>query len=352
MPSHAEELSPTSPNTEENEPNPPVDRDNDAVAPAEVIGRLAEAERENLNDTPFQDDDKILPVVGLGGSAGSISVLQEFFGRIPTDLGIAYVVVVHLAADYESQLPQILRTRTKMPVVQVQESVKVEANHVYVIPPAFHLTMSDGQIHLSPPKQGLGKRVAVDLFFRTLATSRRSKAAAIVLSGADGDGAIGIKRIKEHGGVTVAQDPDEAEHDSMPRAAIETGMVDWILRVEPMVAKIIEWVHNERRISLPPATDPAEAVQESAPLEEASEVALREVLSFLQTRTGHDFAHYKRATVLRRIGRRLQVNSLEDLSQYINFLRTHPGEAGRTVAGLAHQRHQLFPRPRIVSGTR
>ncbi|BCM93958.1 chemotaxis protein methyltransferase [Abditibacteriota bacterium] len=331
MPSNAEEFSPPllAPE-EEKAPNPPVahDVDGDTSTPAESTERLYELERENLQDFSFQDDEKILPVVGLGGSAGSISALQEFFGRIPTDLGVAYVVVVHLAANYESQLPQILQTRTKMPVVQVRDSVTVEPNCVYVIPPAYHLRMGDGKIYLSTPQQEFGRRVAVDLFFRTLATTHRSRAAAIVLSGVDGDGAIGIKRIKEYGGVTVVQDPDEAEHDGMPRAAIETGMVDWILGIEPMVAKVIEWVRNERRIQLPSAQEPTEAVQESFRREDADETALREVLSFLHTRTGHDFAHYKRATVLRRIGRRLQVNSLEDLPQYVNFLRTHPGEAG------------------------
>lgn len=313
----------------------PVEID-ETPAPVEAAvaadSAIAIVERENLNDLHPDYDFDLLPIVGLGGSAGSVSALQEFFGRIPTNLGIAYVVVMHLAPDYESQLPAILQNRTRMPVVQVQDTVEVEANHVYVIPPAYHLAMDDGKIHLSTPLQPRGKRVAVDLFFRTLATTHRSKAVAIVLSGTDGDGAIGIKRIKEHGGVTVAQDPEEAEYEGMPRAAIETGMVDWILSVEQIAGKITEWINNEWRMRLPSRQTQNKSVAQAGGDED--EVALREVLNFLNTRTGHDFSHYKRGTVLRRIQRRLQVNSLEDIPQYVNFLRTHPGEAGALLQDL------------------
>ncbi len=306
----------------------------ETLVSAETDAELLTSERENLNDQPPAADSNLLPVVGLGGSAGSISALQEFFGRIPTDLGVAYVVVLHLSPDYESQLPQVLQACTRMPIVQVQDEVPVQANHVYVIPPAHHLIMSDGVIRLSQPQQTPGKRVAVDLFFRTLATTHRSKAVAIVLSGADADGTIGIKRVKEHGGLTVAQDPEEAEYESMPRAAIETGMVDWILSVEQMTVKLAEWISNERRMHLPPAEAQRGAAVEVAPGAELDELALREVLAFLQTCTGHDFSHYKRATVLRRIMRRLQVNSLENIPEYANFLRTHPGEAGALLQDL------------------
>lgn len=317
------------------------------TAPAELEEELNEAGRENLTSLPPESDANLLPVVGLGGSAGSIGPLQEFFGRIPTDLGIAYVVIVHLAPDYESQLSSVLQTRTRMPVVQVQGSTEVRPNHIYVIPPARHLKMQDGHIHLVEAQQAWGKRVAVDLFFRSLAATHRSKAVAIVLSGTDGDGAIGIKRIKEHGGVTVAQDPDEAEHDGMPRSAIETGMVDWILPIEQLPGKITEWIGNENRIQLPPGNLREEV--EPTP-EEAGEVALHEVLVFLHTRTGHDFSHYKRATVLRRIMRRLQVNSLENIPQYVTFLRTHPGEAGALLQDLLISVTNFFRDPESFIG--
>jgi len=154
-----------------------------------------------------------------------------------------------------------------------------------------------------------GKRVAVDLFFRTLADSHGAHSAAIVLSGADGDGAIGIKRIKERGGLTIAQDPDEAEHSSTPRSAIATGIVDWVSKVAQMPGRLLEYRQNERRLKLPPEEGPQPA-QTTRPAADEDEAALREVLTFLRTRTGRDFSYYKRATIVRRISRRLQVNGL------------------------------------------
>jgi two-component system, chemotaxis family, CheB/CheR fusion protein len=127
-----------------------------------------------------------------------------------------------------------------MPVIRVSERIKVEANSVYVIPPRKHLLMADGHLILTVPPPEYGRRSAVDVFFRTLAETHRSHSTAIVLSGVDGDGAIGIKRIKEFGGMTVAQKPEEAQHEGMPRSAIETGMVDWVLPVAEMPWRLLE----------------------------------------------------------------------------------------------------------------
>ena len=269
----------------------------------------------------------MVPMVGLGGSAGSIVALREFFGAMPADSGMAFVVVLHLAPEHESTLPDLLGRTTKMRVVQASQGVKVEANCVYVIPPGKHLTADDGQLRLTDLQKSPGKRVAVDLFFRSLADTHGAHAAAIVLSGADGDGAIGLKRIKERGGLTIAQDPDEADHASMPRAAIDTGMVDWVLQVAEMPGRLMEYRANEERLKLPPEEGPQPAKAPALAPDEA-EKALREVLTFLRSRTGRDFSYYKRATILRRISRRMQVNGVHHLPEYLTFLRTHPGEIG------------------------
>jgi two-component system, chemotaxis family, CheB/CheR fusion protein len=179
-------------------------------------------------------------VVGLGGSAGSIEALKTFFSYMPEDSGLAFVVVLHLSPEYESHLEVVLQKWTSMPVIRVSEPIKVEANCVYVIPPGKHLLMVDGHLILTVLPHEYGKRSAVDIFFRTLAETHRSRSTAIVLSGVDGDGAIGIKRIKEVGGITVAQKPEEAQHDGMPRSAIETGMVDWVLPVAEMPQRLLE----------------------------------------------------------------------------------------------------------------
>ena len=147
------------------------------------------------------------PMVGLGGSAGGIQALTGFFEAMPADSGLVFVVVLHLSPEHESTLAELLARHTTMPVVQAEDGMTVAPNHVYVIPPRKYLASVDGHLRLSPLEPAPGRRMTVDVFFRTLADTHGAHAAAIVLSGADGDGAIGIKRIKERGGLTVAQDP-------------------------------------------------------------------------------------------------------------------------------------------------
>ncbi|HXD07856.1 MAG TPA: CheR family methyltransferase, partial [Burkholderiaceae bacterium] len=270
------------------------------------------------------------PLVGLGGSAGAIAALQAFFNAMPPDSGQAFVVIIHLSPEHESTLAEILQRCTTMPVNQVSEKVKVEANSVYVIPPGKLIKTLDGSLILvDEPAIPRGRRhMAVDHFFRTLADTHGPHAAGVVLSGADSDGAIGIKRIKERGGLTVAQDPQEAEHASMPRAAIATGMVDWVLPVAEMGPQLLRYFELEKKLKLPPEEPP-----HAAPVA-GDEAALREVLAFLRSRTGRDFSCYKRATVVRRIARRMQVNGVQDLPGYLTSLRTRPGEAGALLQDL------------------
>jgi two-component system CheB/CheR fusion protein len=286
-----------------------------------------------------RDPQQPAAVVGLGASAGGIAPLQEFFSGMDPESGLSFVVVMHLSPEHESQLSSVLQQKTKMPVTQVTESVKVRPNHVYVIPPNHQLTFTDSTLTLVPPQQPLGRRITIDLFFRTLAQAYGQRAVCVILSGVDSDGAIGLKHIRAQGGVTIAQDPSEAEHGSMPATAISTGMVDWVLPVGKMPGKLLEFARNENRMKLPPEmpeAEEADAKAKDAPGGETvadetratkDEEAIAQVLGYLRAQTGHDFSHYKRATVLRRIARRLQVNSLESIPDYLEFMRTHPPEA-------------------------
>ncbi len=275
-----------------------------------------------------------LPVVGLGGSAGGIQALKSFFAALPPEAGgAAYVVILHLSPEHVSTLPELLQNSTPLPVKAAEGGERLQPDHVYVIPPRKHLTLIDGHLKLTPLEPEHGKRVAVDLFFRSLADTHGPHAAAIVLSGADSDGAIGIKRVKERGGLTVAQDPAEAEHDSMPRAAIATNMVDWVLPVADMPARLLRYRSNEGRLRLPPEEGPQPA-KPAPPTPDQDEQALREVLIFLRTRTERDFTYYKRATILRRVARRMQINEVTTLGAYLDFLRTHPGETGALLQDL------------------
>ena len=291
---------------------------------ADVVEQESGEELDNVVPTRGY---RLIPTVCLGGSAGSIQALIEFFRAMPPDSGLVFVVVLHLSPEHASTLADLLSQHTAMPVVQAADAMVVEANRVYVIPPGKHLLSVDGHLKLISLEPERGKRVAVDVFFRTLADTHGAHAAGIVLSGADGDGAIGLKRIKERGGLTVAQDPNEAEHDSMPRSAIATSMVDWVLKTQEMPARLLEYFSREGRIRLPEEGEPTRTGA-TPPGADAQEADLREVLTFLHTRTGRDFSYYKRATVLRRISRRMQINGSESLPEYLSFLRTHPGESG------------------------
>jgi two-component system, chemotaxis family, CheB/CheR fusion protein len=275
----------------------------------------------------------LVPVVALGGSAGSIGALREFFQTMSPNSGVAFVVILHLSPEHESTLDTLLQRTTSMPVRQAEDTHKLEPNHVYVIPPAKQLWLEGDHLRLSDLPRERGRRVPVDLFFRALADTHGPHSVAIVLSGVDGDGALGIKRIKERGGLTIAQEPTQAQHSGMPEAAIGTGMVDWVLPVEQMPGRLLEYVERERRLQVPPETGPHPAlVPRIAP--DSREQALREVLLLLRTKTGRDFSYYKRATIVRRIARRMQVNGLDDVGDYLTFLRTHPGEASALLKDL------------------
>ncbi len=285
-------------------------------------------------------------LVALGASAGGIHALQSFFQNIPPDSGMAFVVIMHLSPTHESNLAQVIQASSAIPVNQVVGSTNVEPNHIYVISPAKHLVLEDNVIELVDPQQTVGRRLAVDLFFRTLAATYGSRAVAVVLSGSDSDGAIGIKHIKEQGGITIAQDPAEAEFDSMPRSAINTGMVDWVLPAAQIALQLLEFRVNEKRMHVPPDESLSESDLQTedrnsgGPLtirtipSRTDEQALLDVLQLVRTQTGHDFKQYKRATLLRRVARRMQVNLLENIPSYLDFVRMHPSEVSALVHDL------------------
>jgi two-component system CheB/CheR fusion protein len=294
--------------------------------------QVEEQRPEHFDDAIPTRGYQMVPLVGIGGSAGAIPALQHFFKTVPADSGLAFAVILHLSPDHESTLHTLLQRCTGMRVVQVVERVKVEPDTLYVIPPAKWLRAADGFLNVDVMAAGRGRHVAVDLFFRSLADTHGPHSAAIVLSGADGDGAIGIRRIKERGGLTIAQDPQEAEQNGMPLSSIATGMVDWVLPVEDMVPRLLAYYRMEGELKLPPEEPPAAQGPRAAP--DPHESALRSVLNFLRNRTGRDFSCYKRATILRRIGRRMQVNGIDDLTGYLACLRMRPGEAGALLQDL------------------
>ena len=261
-----------------------------------------------------------LMVVGIGASAGGVAALREFFSRVKADDGCAYVIVQHLSPEHASGLVSVLQSHASIPVLEATEAVEIQPNRAYVIPPGKYLTVEAGRLQLVEPERVRGAHTSIDLFFRTLADSYGKDAAAIILSGSGSDGTLGLRRIKEHGGITMAQTPDEAEYDSMPRNALDSGLVDLVLPAADMPQRLR--LLRAGAWHLPPET----AQEKQQPTTPLAAEALRDVLTMLRLRTGHDFAQYKSPTLLRRIGRRIQVHELADIGAYRQFIREHPEE--------------------------
>jgi len=197
-----------------------------------------------IDDPQAEQERNDLFIAGIGASAGGIQALQQFFKHVPSRSKIAYVVILHLSPDHDSQLASILQKETSMPVEQVNKKTKINANHIYVVPPNRHLTMQDGHISVSPNIQIEERRAPVDIFFRTLADEHRARSIAVILSGSGANGSMGLKRVKEKGGACFVQNPREAEFNEMPRNSIATGMVDDVLSVADIPAKIISYVNT------------------------------------------------------------------------------------------------------------
>jgi two-component system, chemotaxis family, CheB/CheR fusion protein len=255
-------------------------------------------------------------VVGLGGSAGAIPSFREFFRHVPADSGMAYVVILHLSPEHESRLAEVLQGAAAIPVKQVRESEKVAPNHVYVIPPNKSLALRDGMLLVSDIAGFEERRAPVDIFFRTLADTHDARAVCVIVSGTGADGSTGLRRVKEYNGLVLVQDPSEAEFAEMPRNSIATGLVDFVMPVAAMPARIMTYRDQLRRM---PHLAESQASDD--------EQALIEIFTHLRLRTGHDFTNYKRATVLRRLERRLAVREIISLPEYARYLRERADEA-------------------------
>lgn len=272
-----------------------------------------------------------LGIVGIGASAGGLKALQRFFEAVPLDSGHAYVVIMHLDPERESRIATLLQDRTRVPVMQITERTRAEANRVYVIPPGQDLEMEGGDIVLVP-RGDRPQHLPIDLFMRSLAEAQGTDAIGVVLSGTGEDGAAGVRYIKERGGITMAQSPREADYDGMPTRAIATGHIDMVLPSGAMAAELV----RIRRM-------PSLLEIDSPPLDTEAQLGL--IFSVLQARTGHDFSSYKRPTLLRRLERRLRFNGLKTLEAYLPILRTKDGESVALVRDLLISVSSFFRDP-------
>ncbi|MFC7206319.1 chemotaxis protein CheB [Comamonas endophytica] len=258
----------------------------------------------------------LVPVVGIGASAGGLEAISQLFEAMPPDLGLAFLIVSHMDPRHESHLAEILEKRTAVPMSAAQEQV-IEPNHAYVIPPDTVMTLVGNRIRLSPRSHAAHKHLPVDALFASIAQQRNGRAIGIVLSGTGSDGSEGVKAIKEAAGVTLAQDPASAAFDGMPQSAIHTGCIDLVVRPRDMVAELA-------KIALHPYFVDAQDAEDTAAA--ASQASLDGIFALINEVYQADFTQYKPSTVQRRLQRRMALIGATEVSSYLQVLQDNPVE--------------------------
>jgi two-component system, chemotaxis family, CheB/CheR fusion protein len=254
-------------------------------------------------------------IVGLGASAGGLAPLEEFLAHVPASSGLAYVVVQHMDPTHKAMLSELLQRATPMPVREAAESLCIEPDHVYVIPPNAELSVVGGALHVADPVQPRGMRLPIDVLFSSLARDQADHAIGVVLSGMGSDGTLGLQAIKTQGGLTLAQQPESAQFDSMPKSAIKAGCADIVARPAEMPERILSVTARQT-----PSSAPSVAPGQHSPS------ALSAILALLNEHTRHDLTLYKFSTLVRRIERRMAVHGLDAMDAYTAFLRENTQE--------------------------
>jgi len=277
--------------------------------------------KQTKTSNDFQDDESskpannTFPIIGIGASAGGLEALKSFFSKVPKNSGMAYIVVVHLSPKQPSMMPELLQKVSSIPVIIAKDGKTVESNNVYVIPPDKEINIFKGKLQLLDV---VDRKIfhPVDSLFKSLALDQDHFACGIVLSGTGTDGTLGVKEIKANGGLILAQSETSASYDGMPRSAVNTGQIDFILPPEEMPSTIINYFQHPQTIYN----------QHTTTTTKEHEKCLSKIFNILRTRVGHDFSLYKVNTLLRRISRRMGLNQIDSHELYVRFLRGNPNE--------------------------
>ncbi len=286
------------------------------------------------------------PIVGIGASAGGLEALEQFLRHIPVDSGMAFVIVQHLDPTHKGVMPELLQRCTPMRVAQIKDQTPVQPNHVYVIAPNKDLSLLRGILHLFDPVTARGLRLPIDFFFRSLAEDQRERSIGIILSGMGSDGTLGLRAIKEAAGIALAQEPASAKFDAMPRNAIDARLVDIVAPAGELYSRLVTYLG---RVPVSEPTHLTPTVRDQSSLDK--------VVILLRTRTGHDFSLYKKSTLYRRIERRMGLQQIDRIAQYVHYLQENPQEQDllfkelligvtsffRDPAAWAELRDQVFP---------
>ncbi|MBN2664316.1 MAG: PAS domain-containing protein [Bacteroidales bacterium] len=259
-----------------------------------------------------KSDNKIINkptyYVGIGASAGGLEALEVFFKNMPKNSNTAFIVVQHLSPDYKSMMVELISRRTEMETYQITDGIDVEANKIYLIPPKKNLSLYHGQLFLTEQIKVNNINLPIDIFFRSLAADQKKKAIGIILSGTGSDGTLGIKAIKEQGGLVMVQDFTNAKFDGMPKSALSTGLVDYVLNADQMGDALVKFISHPNVIN-----------QEKSIIDK-NETDFVKILSLIRSNLSIDFSYYKPKTIVRRIERRISVNQLKDIEEYVQLL--------------------------------
>lgn len=280
-------------------------------------GRQASRPTKKEKDATVPAATLSFPIVGVGASAGGLEAFEQFFTHMPPDSGMAFVLIQHLDPKHKSILSELVRRYTRMPVWEVEDGMMVAPNSVYVIPPNRNMAILHRKLHLLEQSDISGLRTPIDFFFRSLAEDLKEKAICIVLSGTGTEGAMGLRAVKGEGGMVMVQEPESAKYDGMPRSAIGTGLVDYILPPGKMAEQLIRFIGH--------ATGDVSMTATDAAIKDAG--LLQKIFILIRSQTGHDFSYYKQNTILRRIERRMNVNQISGLPAYVRYMQDDPREA-------------------------
>jgi two-component system CheB/CheR fusion protein len=283
-----------------------------AKAPKNAKGPSKNRKRQIA--TPAQSSSATFPIVAIGASAGGLEAFSNLLRSLPAEPGIALVFIPHLDPTHESAMVELLSRTTRLPVLQAAEGVHVAVNRVYVLPPNSDMTISDGVLHLIRREAGRGHHMPIDTFFRSLADDQTANAVGVILSGTANDGTLGLAAIKDAAGITFAQDSESAKYDGMPNSAIASGVVDYVLPPDRIALELI-------RIQKQPAGQvfPQETF-------DGKDRVMKDVFRLLKGYSKVDFVDYKVATIRRRIMRRMNINHINELPDYVKLLHRNPQE--------------------------
>ena len=255
------------------------------------------------------------PIVGIGASAGGLEALEQFLGRVPAGSGMAFIIVQHLDPTRKGVMPELLQRITAMKVIQVKDRTRVEPNWVYVIPPNKDMSILHGILHLLEPAPPRGLRLPIDFFLRSLAQDQQERSIGVILSGMGSDGTLGLRAIKENGGLVLVQDPATAKFDGMPRSATDSGLADIVARAEDLPERIISYLQRTPLVHAPELA-----------LEDNAQSGAEKAIILLRAHTGHDFSLYKKSAFYRRIERRMGIHQIDKIAGYVRYLQENSQE--------------------------